>query len=592
MTSALVLAMLALPLPTEWAATRVDPPQRVEYRIEASLDEATDVLTGRAVLRYTNNASVTIDTLYFHQHLNAFRPNSEWARREAAEGEFRFQRLRDDAHAFERLTGVRVGDCEVEPVYPGAPDSTVVAVPLRQAIGPGASLEIELDWEARLSTTPRRQGREGRHYDWAHWYPRIAVFDADGWHYQPLVAQGEFWGEFASYDVTLEVERDQVVAATGVPVEGDPGWESALVAGEVHYARDAYPDQPAERLGLLAEAVPDGRKRMRWRAEEVIHFAWTADPELRYEGGLWGELPVHILYRPGGARAWGGGTALERTYRALEWSRHVFGDYVYPQLTIVERVERGGTEFPMLIMNGSASEGLIVHEVLHQYAHAILANNEWRDGWLDEGLTDYLTNRYFDAAGQAGVWDRALAAARARERRGTVQPVAIPGDQFRDFATYAAKTYTKAGLVFRMLEGLVGEETMFEILRTFYERNRLSHVDERRLRAAVEEVTGESYDWFFDQWLHSTDRLDYAILDAAASRLPDGRWRTVVTVERSGDAWMPVELQVGAAISTLDSRDRVQVVDVVTDRRPEAAVLDPRDLLLDSDPSNNRRQVR
>jgi aminopeptidase N len=143
-----------------------------------------------------------------------------------------------------------------------------------------------------------------------------------------------------------------------------------------------------------------------------------------------------------------------------------------------------------------------------------------------------------------------------------------------------------------MLREQVGEETMVRILNHYYEHNKLSHVDERDLRRSVNAVTGRDYDWFFDQWLHTTATLDYGITDARTQRLRDGRWRTRVEVVRSGEAWMPVELQVADTVVTLDSRERRQVAEVVTRERPREAVLDPRDVLLDLDPSNNRRPVR
>jgi hypothetical protein len=567
--------------------------QGVEYRIEATLDERTDVLTGRARLRYTNHAPAAIDTLFFHQHLNAFRPNSAWARRELQFGQRRFQDLGPDEHAFERLTRVEVDGRQVQPVYPGAPDSTVVAVPLPAPLASGQRAEVRLNWQARLSTTPRRQGRQGRHYDWAHWYPRIAVFNQDGWNYQTLLPQGEFWGEFATYDVTLDVAADQVIGATGVPVEGDPGWERVRARGEIHYRRDAYPATAAASLGLLPARTAAGRKRVRWRADDVIHFAWGADPQFVYEGGLWRDVPVHVLYQRAAAQEWGNGVALERTFNAMEWTDSLFGRYVYPQITNLHRIESGGTEFPMLIMDGSASQGLIVHEILHQYLHAILANNEWRDGWLDEGLTSFLTNWYWEAQGQQDVWDRAIRATRERDGRGIRQPIALPGPDFADFQTYVFKTYTRASVVFLMLREMVGEDTMIRILRTFYEQNKLSHVDEHDLRRAVNQATGQDLDWFFDQWLHTTATLDYGITDARTERLRDGRWRTRVEVERSGEAWMPVELRVGEAVVTLESRDRRQVAEVVTRERPEEAVLDPRGVLvLDVNPTTHRRGVR
>jgi hypothetical protein len=565
------------------------PPQGVDYRIAARLDEATDVLHARARLQYTNRSPHTLDTLYFHQHLNAFRPNSAWARRELEYGQRRFQDLGPTEHAFERLTTVEVGAQKVSPVYPGAPDSTVVAIPLPTPLRSGDSVTVQLDWDARLSTLPRRQGRKGRHYDWAQWYPRIAVFQNGAWQTQPLLPQGEFFGEFASYDVTLDVAADQVIGATGVPVSGDPGWQAASRTANVSLHRNVYPERAEDALGLLPTTPDSGRKHVRWRAEDVHHFAWSTDPEFIYEGGMHGDVPIHVLYQPSGAADWGAGTVTTRARSALEFMETLFGPYVYPQLTIAHRTEqRGGTEFPMLIMNSGASEGLIVHEVAHEWAHAMLANNEWREGWLDEGLASFVDTWYFEQQGQPSVWDTDLDTIRTRERTGKTQPIALPGAEFTDPVTYSRMTYTKTSLVLRMLRELVGEDTMRQILRTYYDRYKLRHVTEASFREVAEEVSGQDLDWFFQQWFHTTNTLDYGIGNAQTTRLADGRWRTRVQVLRLGQAWMPVTLQVGSTQQRLLGRERSQIAEVVTAERPAEVVLDPGNLLLDIDPTNNR----
>src|SRR5690606_10734586 len=102
-------------------------------------------------------------------------------------GGMRFQRLGPDDHGFERFSLVEVNGTAIRPVYPGAPDSTVVGIPLPATLASGQSITVRLDWTARLATEPRRQGRQGRHFDWAHWYPRIAAFKDGRWETQPLV---------------------------------------------------------------------------------------------------------------------------------------------------------------------------------------------------------------------------------------------------------------------------------------------------------------------------------------------------------------------------------------------------------------------
>ncbi len=596
MISTLLTALTLVPTLAQIPAPGADHvPQGVDYRIEARLDEDTDVLRARAELRYTNNAAVPLDTLWLHQHLNAFRPESAWARRELEFGDRRFQDLGPDDHAFDRLTNVTVDGEEISPVYPLSPDSTVVGFPLPRALPTGGEVVVRMDWEARLATLPRRQGRSGRHFDFAQWYPRIAAYDREGWQVQPLLPQGEFYGEFGRYDVILEVATDQVIAATGVPVLGDPGWAGREAPGSERIVANSnfYPASPPPGLGLLAETPPLDRKRVRWVADDVHHFAWSTNPEFVYEGSsvtrtgpTGGEIGIHVFYLPTDV-TWADGLALQRTVNALEWLQDLFGPYPWPQLTNLHRIESGGTEFPMMMMNGSPSEGLIVHEGTHQYLHGILANNEFAEGWLDEGFTSFITNWYMEEAGVENVWGSTLRSIQGFEAAGQSEPISLAGADFRDPNSYSAMTYNKAALVLRMLRWMISEEVMREALHTFYDRHALGHVNEEDLRRAVSDAAGENLDWFFEQWIHTTDRLDYGIASATTTRGSDGAWTTRVAITRSGEAWMPVTLRVGNVEQRLESRDRAQVIEVRTTERPETAILDPDEILLDVNPSNN-----
>jgi hypothetical protein len=588
------LALAAVAPSSIEAQERIKTHQGVDYRIEAVLDEDRETLTARARFRYTHKGFGTIDTLFFHQHLNAFRPESAWARRELEFENRRFTDLGPDDHAFERLLSVTVDGSPVSFSHPGSPDSTVVAVPLDHPLEQGETVTLILDWEARPSTLPRRQGRRGRHYDFAQWYPRIAVYDEQGWQVQPLMPQGEFYGEFATFDITMDLASDQVVGATGVPIEGDPGWAGAAAEGSSPSpARaDFYGNLPEESLGLLGETADPGRKRVRWHAEKVHHFAWSTNPDYIYEGGSLGDISVHVLYQPGDEEEWGGGIAVERTEKAVAWLETAFGPYHYPQVTNVHRVEGGGTEFPMMVMDGSASQGLITHEVGHIYAMGMLASNEWRDAWMDEGLASFITTWFGEeTTGESGGWERTLARLASFEAGASRQPVATPSADFLTSRSYSTYSYTKGSVFFYMLRELMGWDDFRRGMRLYFRDNAFEHVTEYDLQLAMETIFGSDLSWFFHQWLHTTDRLDFELTSAAAEQAEDGRWVTEVTVTRHGQAWMPVTAQVGEVMVELASRDVVQTIRITTAERPTEALLDPGFALLEMTRENNRAEV-
>src|SRR5881397_1418124 len=418
--------------------------QRVAYEIVASLDEPSGVLSGNVRITYTNQSPDTLRDFYVHQYLNAFRPGSRWAAVDSAEGRARVQHLKDPDYAFERISESHIMGQPSVPDYLYAPDSTISHWRLPRPLAPGDSMQVEIRWQARPSTLPRRQGRRGRRFDFAQWYPKVVVYDKYGWEDHPLYPAGEFYGEFASYDVALDLAADQVVSATGVPVEGDPGWEKAAVgavaSGAIDYQRNYYGRSGGQtRCGT----VTAGRKCVRFYADSVHHFAMSLNPDYRYEEGRYRDVVVRVLYQPADSATWGNGIAVQRTVMGLAWLDSLYGTFAWPQITNVHRIEGGGTEFPMMIMDGSAGLGLIVHELGHNYTMGILANNEWREGFLDEGFTSFQTGWFAETHGQPSEYPDIEREILFWDLDRWSQPVSMISERYRDFVTYNTMIYEK-----------------------------------------------------------------------------------------------------------------------------------------------------
>lgn len=613
---------LALALPSAARAQRqrsfTSPPggdttgywqQGIRYRIVATLDDVRGIVRASGRLTYVNRSPDTLRVLYFHQYLNAFRPGSAWSRADDREGRVRFQHLADPAYGYERFTALpAVNGVEVTPEYPGAPDSTVVRIALPRPLPTGDSLEVALAWEARPSTVLRRQGRRGRTLDLAQWYPKVAVYDRGGWQPNPLVPAGEFYGEFGEYDVTLLLPLDQVVAATGVPVQGDPGWERVKAWGTVYRQEHAYDVAPA------GVEVPAGMRAVRFVARDVHHFAWSVSPDYRYEGGAlirrpsratrfptWDTVAVHVLYKAGDEPTWGHGQVVERTIQAMRWLERIYGPYAYPQVTNLHRLEGGGTEFPMLMMNGSPALGLILHEGGHIFTYGILANNEWQSGWMDEGLTSFQTawamgdlpqERAGAPAppaprlpGYRGLAERPSPAERADIERyrvdllGRAEPIGTRADLFNEFGIYNGAIYTRAQAMFGALRDVIGDSAFAGFLHLYYDRWALRHVDEAAMRRAAEDASGQDLRWFFDQWVRRVGLVDYSLKDVRTRRDGAG-WLTTARVVKRGEYFHPMRVGVrtDSGWSTVRVEDPLawsQVVQVHTALPPRQVLLDP-----------------
>lgn len=586
----------ALP-PSDWQ-------QRADYVIRASLDETAGTLSGLQELHYTNNSPDTLRTISFHLYLNAFRPGSRWSDADSAEGVRRFNDLGEPDFAFNRIANVRIEGTPVTPIWPFAPDSTVVRFQLPRPLAPGAAVTVTMDWSARPSTLPRRQGRRGRHFDFAQWYPRVVAYDKLGWQEHPLYPAGEFYGDFGSFVLQLEVPSDQVIGATGVPVCGDPGWTRV----------DRTPSENAQRPPVQATQRPlnafelaarntgcrdqypggGGIKQVVWAADSVHHFAMTMSPDYIYEGGSWNGIAVHVLYQPGDTATWGNGVEVGHTINTLKWLDEIFGPYPWPQMTVVHRIEGGGTEFPMMQMNGSSSQELNLHEGAHNYLMGILASNEWREGWMDEGGASFIQAWYDETHGGASYYAGLESDILELDVDGWSEPTSLVSEQYRDFATYGAMIYGKGELFYRQLRHIVGDSTMRAIFRRYYQRYRLRHVDEAAFRAVAEEVSRRDLSAFFAQWLHSTDLYDFAVGKTSRRQVIDG-WETTVEVLRLAPGQFPVTVAVYAegdtAVTRASGVPERERLTLRTRTKPRKVRLDPGVNAHDWNMLNNERTL-
>src|SRR6185503_2141790 len=332
-----------------------------------------------------------------------------------------------------------------------------------------------------------------------------------------------------------------------------------------------------------------GRKCVRFYAENVHHFAMSLNPDYRYEEGRYKDVVVRVLYQPGDTATWGKGIAVARTEAALAWLDSLYGKFAWPQITNVHRIEGGGTEFPMMVMDGSAGLGLIVHEVGHNYTMGVLANNEWREGGLDEGFTSFQTGWFFERHGAGSAYESVEPEILFWDLERWSEPTSMVSDRYRDFATYNTMIYSKGQLFYEQLRYVVGDETMRRILREYYARWKLKHVDEDAFRDVAEEVSGMDLKWLFAQWLHGTPLIDYRLKRVERRRLGNGYWLTAVTIERLGDGWMPVgvgDRDTMYAGST--GEPEIERVEFITVKKPKRLMLDPRVRAHDWNMLNNR----
>ncbi|MCH7548546.1 MAG: hypothetical protein IH969_03250 [Candidatus Krumholzibacteriota bacterium] len=556
--------------------------QFVHYTINAHLDASEKMLTGTETIVYTNNSPDTIPEFYLHLYPNAYR-NRHTAF-------MKHYRQRFNLNLFD-LPGKHRGYLDITDVrVDGKPasvevDDTIARFALPAPLKPGETVTIELAFESKIRQRIGRAGYEGDHYDMAQWYPKVVVYDENGFHPNKFEA-GEFYGEFGTYDVILEIPDNFVVAATGSVVSGDPGWDYNPVG------------RPGKRKA-------SGHRQIHFHAENVHDFAWSADPTFVVEDTTVAGIDIRSIYRHDSRKTWADST-LAHGIRAIEWLTERVGPYPYPQVTIVEALFKGGMEYPMLVMDGRADESLVVHEIGHIYFYGILANDENAEAWLDEGFTTFQTrwfneqkygpdgnparrNWYERITPQPDLWEEYRGKVFALQRRGYGERVAQPAENFDH--SYYTHVYYKAALILNAIRYAAGEEVFQKILHEYYAQWQLKHVNEERFRSVVESVVEVDLKDQFDQWLHTPKICDYELSEVRTRETSDGV-QTSVVIKRLGELFLPIEVHFELEDGTvskhrIDGKLRTIRQSFLLPSKPKRTAINPDNEIMDVDLTNN-----
>ena len=410
------------------------------------------------------------------------------------------------------------------------------------------------------------------------------------WNAHQFHANSEFYADFGTYDVTMRVPDTFVVGASGVRTE---------------------------------ETTENGAKTLRYRADDVHDFAWTAYEGYSVYEETWRHVQIRLLLRPEHDTENQKRRHIDSAIAALERFDDWVGEYPYTTLTLVDGFGgANGMEYPTLITCGTAymmpdwlraPELVTVHEFGHQYFYGLLASNEFEEAWLDEGMNSYLEARIMDDAygpGSAVDIPGLPLGDRAMQRLGYTKLNPSRGALFTrtweyEFAAdYSKNSYSKPATVMNTLEGYLGWETMKTFLRTYYSEWRFRHPTTRDLQQVMEEVSGQDLDWFYQQYVYGTAVLDYRIEAMTSTRdrsIPDSldaRYNYRVVVERVHDGTMPTVLRLEFVDGThrdipWDGTDQWKEFKESGDQRLAAASVDPEGLLmLEVNRLNNRRAVQ
>ena len=503
--------------------------QAVDYTMEVTLDTETALYNGTQKLVYTNNSPETLNKVFYHLYFNAFKPGSEMAVRlkNAADKNRRFKisvdSLTQDQQGYLKVSGLTQDGVKLSPID----SETILEVPLNKPILPRESTTFELSFEGHVPDVIRRAGKnssEGVAFSMAQWYPKMAEYDREGWNADPYTGR-EFHGVWGDFDVKITLNKKFVVAASGYLQNADD-----------------------IGMGYSDRKKPKARKgNVTWHfiAPQVHDFTWAADPEYihdTYPGP--NDVTLHFFYKnkPEIIENWK--KLQPDTARLMRFFNEKVGTYPYKQYSVVQGGD-GGMEYAMLTLITGGRKygslfGVTAHELAHSWFQHILATNETKHEWMDEGFTTFIStlakdeileeNKEFPLEGSyRGYFNLA--------NSGVEMPQSTNANRYSHNYAYESTAYSKGAVFLGQLGYIVGKEKLYEILQTYYDEWKFKHPLPNDLRRIAERVSGLQLQWFLTDWTQTTNTIDYAI-----SEVEEQDNKTTVLLKRKGLMPMPLEI--------------------------------------------------
>ncbi|KAA5534567.1 M1 family metallopeptidase [Taibaiella lutea] len=537
--------------------------QDVAYNIDARIDETTNQINASEALTYTNNSPDTLEFVYFHLYQNAFVKGSYTHQLEKA------NKVKSRLGKYEAAgLGINIEDLTVENVpLKTELDNTILKVYLSKPLLPNQSVTFKMKFNTYfdMGGTRRRMQMYNAwgfmHYNGCQWFPKICVYDAKfGWETDQHLGK-EFYGDFGTFNVSLDFASNYVVEATGAIQNREE-----VLPKELREQLDLknFANKPwEEKPSTIIPYKKGERKKWIFYAENVHDFAFTADPSYRLGTTYWKGIECVAIAQEPHASGWQNGAEL--VAKTVQTFSENYGMYEYPKMVAADA--RDGMEYPMITMDGGRNPDygkLLVHEIGHNWFYGMIGSNETYRASLDEGFTQFLTSEGLrNILGDTMVYEKpkskwkqhfdepkltmdvnVLSRYIQEVANGNDHQLNTHSDDFNSALGHGggyAMVYFKTATMLYNLQYTLGDSLFAKAMQHYVSQWKFAHPYFDDFRNSIIQFTHADLNWFFDEWLETTKDLNYGIQSIHTIKGTDS---SAIVFKRKGAMHMPIDFTV------------------------------------------------
>jgi len=517
--------------------------QKTDYKMNIEMDVNTYQYFGNQKITYKNNSPDILTKVYCHLYNNAFQPNSamdikiqntkdpdgrvvkNMGTQEVPKNVSRIALLKPEEEGYLRIKKLTQKGRNLSYHVEGTILEVVLATPIKS----GKKTCLEMEFEGQVPLQIRRSGRdnkEGVAFSMAQWYPKLAAYDEEGWHANPYLG-AEFYADWGDYDVNITIDKNYTLGGSGY-------LQNAQEVGHGY-------ENPNKRI---IQKVVDGKLTWKFKAPNVHDFSWAADKHYKHIKHQVKNGPeVHFLYKNtlegDKKKSW------EQLPKVMDqlfaFYKEQVGVYPYKQYSVIQGGD-GGMEYAMCtLITGDRSYrslvGVVSHELAHSWFQFLLASNETKYAWLDEGFTTYLStlfeNKMF--TDEENGFKRMYEGYKKLVSYGIEEPMTTHGDAFAFNYGYGVTSYSKGALFLYQLESVLGKENLKNSLRAYFNKYAFKHPKPKDFIRIAEQSSNMELDWYLNYWTETTATIDYEVFAPLTNK---------VTLHRIGKMPFPLDVKI------------------------------------------------
>ncbi|KAB3532186.1 M1 family metallopeptidase [Alkaliphilus serpentinus] len=450
----------------------------VSYDISISLDDEEMILKGSQKVVISSNIEKDLPHIYFHLYCNTFK-NKATAPFEKDEINRAYPNGFDSGWI--KILDVRENKRSIDYKIMGETENLLRAT-FSKPIRNGEETEINIDFIIKIPNAIGRFGYGEDTINITNWYPILSVYDNRGWNLDPYYPIGDpFYSDIANYNLEIEIPKEYTLVTTG---------------------------------DILSKKSKRNKNFYNVKANNVRDFAIILSKNFSIKEVARDDTMVKSFTINGSKEK----EAIEISAEALSIFNRLFGKYPYNQLSVVATdFFLGGMEYPNLVMiskdlykmeENFPLEYVIAHEIAHQWWYGIVGNNEVREPWLDEALTEYSTLLYFEERYGDHIKEQIYEKIVEVQYESYIMLKPDRGEgilrslrEFESNLEYSSIVYSRGAMFIEALRKEMGDEGFFDGLKEYYNTYKFKNVTTLDFYRIMQNNSKHNLKDLFEEWL-------------------------------------------------------------------------------------------